>query len=81
VLIRATSSSRRGGLLFIDFGGFKDRELWYASTKIKLSTAPQNKVTVVSKRHSGNLLAGIQKNSLDTGLRRYDELTVDSYLC
>jgi hypothetical protein len=46
-----------------------------------LSTAPQNKVTIVSKRHSGNLLAGIQKNSLDTGLRRYDELTVDSYLC
>ena len=34
-----------------------------------------------SNRHSGNLLAGIQKNSLDTGLRRYDELTVDSYLC
>jgi hypothetical protein len=46
-----------------------------------LSTAPQNKVTIISKRHSGNLLAGIQKNSLDTGLRRYDELTVDSYLC
>jgi hypothetical protein len=46
-----------------------------------LSTAPQNKVTIVSKRHTGNLLAGIQKNSLDTGLRRYDELTVDSYLC
>ena len=33
-------------------------------------------MTIVSKRHSGNLLAGIQKNSLDTGLRRYDELTV-----
>jgi hypothetical protein len=48
---------------------------------IVLSTAPQNKVTIVSKRHSGNLLAGIQKNSLDAGLRRYDELTVDSYLC
>jgi hypothetical protein len=32
-------------------------------------------VTIVSKRHSGNLLAGIQKNSLDTGLRRYDELS------
>jgi hypothetical protein len=31
-----------------------------------LRTAPQNKVTIVSKRHSGNLLAGIQKNSLDT---------------
>ena len=46
-----------------------------------LNTAPQNKVTLVSKRHFGNLLAGIQKNSLDTGLRRYDELTVDSYLC
>ncbi len=46
-----------------------------------LSNAPQNKVTIFSKRHSGNLPAGIQKNSLDTGLRRYDELTVDSYLC
>jgi hypothetical protein len=38
-------------------------------------------VTIVSKRHSGNLPAGIQKNSLDTGLRRYDEPTVDRYLC
>ena len=45
-----------------------------------LSTAPRNEVTIFSKRHSGNLLAGIQKDSLDTGLRRYDELTVDSYL-
>ena len=25
--------------------------------------------------------AGIQKNRLDTGRRRYDELTVDSCLC
>jgi hypothetical protein len=47
----------------------------------RVSTAPKNKVTIVSKRHSGNLLAGIQKNNLDTGPRRYDELTVDSYLC
>jgi hypothetical protein len=45
------------------------------------SLAPLNKVTLVPKRHSGNLLAGIQKNSLDTGLRRYNELTVDGYLC
>jgi hypothetical protein len=51
------------------------------SSSPALSTPPQNKVTMVSKRHSGKLLAGIQKNSLDTGLRRYDELTVDSYLC
>jgi hypothetical protein len=46
-----------------------------------LSSAPQNKVTIVSKRHSGNLLAGIQKDSLDIGRHRYEELTVDSYLC
>jgi hypothetical protein len=46
-----------------------------------LSNAPLNKVTIVSKRHSGNLLARIQKNSQDTGLRQYDELAVDSYLC
>jgi hypothetical protein len=32
-----------------------------------LSTAPQNKVAIVSKRHSGNLPAGIHKNFLDTG--------------
>ena len=51
------------------------------SIRQALSTAPQNRVTIVSKRHSGNLLAGIQKNSLDSGRRRYDELTVDSYLC
>jgi len=38
-------------------------------------------VTIGSKRHSGNLLAGIQKNSLDTGLRRYDELRLATYLC
>ncbi len=44
-----------------------------------LSTAPQNKVTIVSKRHSGNLLAGIQKYGLDTGLRRYDELAVANW--
>ena len=45
----------------------------------RLSTAPQNKVTIVSKRHSGNLLAGIQKYGLDTGLRRYDELAVANW--
>jgi hypothetical protein len=45
----------------------------------RLSTAPQIKVTIVSKCHSGNFLAGIQKNSLDTGLHRYDELAVDSF--
>ncbi len=44
-----------------------------------LSTAPQNEVTIVSKRHSGNLLAGIQKYGLDTGLRRYDELAVANW--
>jgi hypothetical protein len=53
----------------------------FTSPQFSLSTAPQNKVTIVSKLHSGNLLAGIPKNSLDTGLSRYDELTVDSCLC
>ncbi len=38
-------------------------------------------MTIITTCPSGNLLAGIQKNSLDTGLRQYDELTVDSYLC
>ena len=45
-----------------------------------LSAAPQNKVTIVSKHHSGNPLAGIQKDSLDTGFHRYDELRVDTHL-
>jgi hypothetical protein len=30
-------------------------------------------VTIIASRHSGMLLAGIQKSLLDTGLRRYDE--------
>jgi len=44
------------------------------------STRPRNKVTAFSIRHSGNLLAGIQKYSLDTGLRRYDEMRLDTLL-
>ena len=32
-----------------------------------LNKAPQNKVRVTPARHSGILLAGIHKNSLDTG--------------
>jgi hypothetical protein len=62
----------------------RGHDTWRLDTYLSgaaLGTAPQNKVTIIPKRHSGNLLAGIQKNSLDTGLRRYDELTVDSYLC
>ena len=38
-----------------------------------LSTAPHNKVTIIAIRHSGMLLAGIQKSFLDNGRRRYDE--------
>ena len=44
-----------------------------------LNTAPQNKVRVTPARHSGILLAGIQKDRLDNCLRRYDELVVDTY--
>jgi len=36
-------------------------------------------VTIIASRHSGVLLAGIQKNSLDTGLRRYDETRLDAF--
>ena len=46
-----------------------------------LSTAPQNKVTITASRHSGMLLAGIQKNNLDTALRRYDVRDLDTHLC
>ena len=38
-----------------------------------LSTAPQNKVTIIPVRHSRMLVAGIQKESLDARLRGHDE--------
>ena len=41
-----------------------------------LSTAPQNKVTLVIP-----VKTGIQKNCLDTGFHRYHEPRVDTYLC
>jgi len=44
------------------------------------SAAPQHEATISSVRHSGSLLAGIRKDSLDSDLRRYDELTECTYL-
>ena len=46
-----------------------------------LSTAPQNKVTIIPVRHSRILVAGIQKESLDASLRGHAECKLDIQLC
>ena len=46
-----------------------------------LSTALQNKVTIIPGRHSRMLLAGIQKKSLDARLRGHDRWISDTHLC
>jgi toxin HigB-1 len=60
-----------------DFTGF-----WSVTVRANWRIiAPQNKVTTIPGRHSRILLAGIQKNGLDTRLSGYDGWVLDAHLC
>jgi hypothetical protein len=48
---------------------------------MQFCAAPQNKVTMISGRHSRMLLAGIQKKSLDVRLRGHDGWISGTHLC
>ena len=51
------------------------------SREQRLSSVPQNKVTIIPVRHSRMLVAGIQKESLDARLRGHDGCKLDTQLC
>gem|GEM_PF-6485083 len=59
---------------------FKVDYWWSSAGKLgrKLSAAPQNKVIIVSRVTP--VETRIQNTCLDTGLRRYDETRLDTYL-
>ena len=49
--------------------------------KLRIALYPCNKVTIIANRHSGKLLAGIQKETLDVDFRRYDKRNMGIYFC